>query len=159
MELIRSWAASIAAAVAVSAVVNFLTPSGGIQRSVKFLIGVFTVIMFLSPLRDIDFSFDEYTYSIEESVSQYELEGAVEKQVADSLAEQIKGEISAFLDNGSIAGYEIEAQINIDSLKNISIESIVIKLPDMYSDKTEEIHDFVKEKFGFEPQFYYYGEG
>lgn len=159
VDVIKGWAASVAVAAAVSAIIGFLTPQGGIQRSVKFLTGVFTVLMFVLPLKNVDSSLSEYTYSIEESILKYELEETVEKQVADSLAEQIKGEISAFLNKNHVIGYEIETEINIDNQKNISIESIVINIPDIYSEKTGEIYAFVKEKFNFEPQFYYFGEG
>ena len=92
-------------------------------------------------------------------LSAHELEKSIENQVSDSLRTQIKGEISAFLNRIEVSGYEIETQINIDNDKNISIESIVIKAPEIYSGYAEKIFAYVKDNFNFEPQIMFYGDG
>lgn len=159
MEMLKSWAVNIAAACLVCAVIDFFSPDGGIQRSVKFIISVFMVLMFVSPLKDIDFSVPEYTEGVEGFVSEYEYENQLEQQVADSLSAQIKGEIAAYLKEKAMDEHEIEVGINIDSKKNISIERVKIGLALKDMDKAQEIEAFIQHKFEFKPHIYMLGDG
>lgn len=159
MEILKSWAVNVAVACFVCAVVEFMAPQDGIQRSVKFIASVFVVLMFVAPLKDIDFSVPEYVEGMEEFISEHEYEIELEQQVSQSLSAQIEGEISAFLTEKAISEHEIEAVINIDSQNNISIEGIEIGLTLNDMDYSQEIETYVKNNFGFVPHIFVLGEG
>lgn len=155
MEAFRSWSISVGAACIISAVLNFLLPESSIQKSVKFVLSIFTVLVFLLPIKDIDLFDSEYTNGIAEYVSDSELEDMAEKQVIDTLSEQIKGEFSAFLTSEGISEFNIEVDVNIDANKNIFIREIEVCYSVEFKEKDKIIVDFSKNSFGIEPDIIY----
>ncbi len=152
MEYLKNWAVYVAVVCAVCAVTGVLTPQGGIQRSVKFVVSVFTVIAFVLPLKSIEFSVPEYTSGIDGYIESYELADEVQEQVKNSLKTQIEGEIAAFLNTNGIENYKIQTVVNIDALNNISIDRIKILLPVEYITLKGIIKDYIISKFTVEPE-------
>lgn len=148
----------MAAASAIAAVVGLISPEGNSQRAVKFIISVFTVVMFVSPLKNIDFSVPEYTDGIDSFIDSHELENEVESQVADSLRSQIESSLSAYLEGQGITDYKTQVDINIDEDKNISIELIEISVGSAYAEYSYALREYVLNNFNVEPRILVNGE-
>ncbi len=152
MDSVKSWAVSAVFAMAVSAAVSLLSLNSEAEKSMKFITSVFVVLMFLSPVSQLEFDALIDTQGIDEFIEAGELERAVEEQALDALVSQITSSIKAFCEKIEIEGAEIRVSMDIDSDKNISIKSIEISADGLDENKRIQLDEFVKENFGIQAE-------
>ncbi len=152
MEILKSWAVSVSAAVVITAIITFISPSGALDKSVKTATALFMLLSFFLPLAKVDarqiFTFDvEY---ISEWAEGSELKEEVENEVADILKNEIISKIAAYIEGEGIKNSETEVRINISKNYNIAIEKIKIIVPDNVD--ISGINDFVEKEFSVTPE-------
>lgn len=151
MLILKEWAISVVSACAVIAAVSFLAPSGINGKSLKVIAGLFTILCFVAPLTqlDIDTQTKKYTSDFSKWIKDSELEETVEKQITDTLADEIKAGISAYLDNSGATDYSVDVKVGIDSSDNISVDYIRVEILQDFD--ANQLIDFVKANYGEVP--------
>lgn len=151
MLTFKSWAVSAVTAAAVVCVISFLTPSGGMEKTLKTIIGLFLMASFILPFSgsDIASGLFESTKGIKEIIDENKYENEMKKSVSDSLENAIETEICAYLSNAEVDYIKVEAEVYVDSKNNIDTKSILIVLREDI--QINEIVSFISERFGAEP--------
>lgn len=150
--MFKSWALSAMAAAVITAVINFLSPNGAFEKSIKIITAVFMLICFAAPIADgsdyIDISGS--ISGVDDWINDSALESEVKKQVSQTLKDEIETKITSFLKGKAVEEFEIETKIDIDGNENIKIDSISIFLTD--ETHAEALKDYIYNNFNIMPQ-------
>ena len=151
METFKSWAVSSVTAAAVVTVISLLSPSGNLEKSIKFIIALFLIAAFIIPFSNSDIAFESFDINrgIKEIIDENELNNEVKKNVEDSLENAVETEISAYLSGVDIDYVSVEVKVSVDKDNNIYTQSISIILSEKIL--TYELEKFVSERFGIKP--------
>ena len=159
MEVVKSWALSVAAAAAITAVIGFLSPSGSLDKPVKTITALFMILCFLVPFTKTDFKeiFTDDVKEVSEWVEDNKLKKHVENEVLSMLESSAKSRISAFLKSNGTENSKIDIKLIIDENQNITIKNISITL----FEKTDVngLVNFVKSEFDILPEITDCSEG
>ena len=151
MNEVKSWAMVICLAAASCALLDMISPSGKMEKIIRFVFGAFMICAIINPfismVRGYDFDLqlsdsqkkDEYKFSrkisdIENEVIEAKIKNLVEKTLNDVNIEPQK--IDIFMDRSEEDG--------------ISINSVRVNLKKENADRQEEVKNMIKEKLGLE---------
>jgi len=159
MEVIKSWALSVTAAAAITAVISFLSPSGSLDKSVKTITALFMLVCFIVPFfkADVIEIVTDDVDKLSEWLAESKLKKEVEEDVVTMLESSAQARVSAYLKNKGAEKSEVDIKIKIDENHNIDIENIRITLFEKTDIKALE--DFVKSEFGLLPEITVNSEG
>lgn len=152
MENLKSWAVCVVVSSAVAAVVELLVPDGNGEKPVKFITSVFVLFAFISPFADFEPLSIEYTQGVEEFIEANELQEQIESQAKDSLETQMKSMLSAYIESIGAVCESIEADVVINSDKDIYLDSISICVTNGDEETKRKITDYSRENFGIVPE-------
>ncbi|MBR4049578.1 MAG: stage III sporulation protein AF [Clostridia bacterium] len=152
MENLKSWAVCVVVSSAVAAVIELLAPEGGGEKPVKFITSVFVLFAFVSPFADFEPLPFEYTQGVEDFVEANELQEQIESQAKDSLEAQIKSMLSAYIESIGAVCESVEADVVINSDKDIYLDSITVFISDGDEEAKRKITDYSRENFGIVPE-------
>lgn len=152
MENLKSWAVCVVVSSAVAAVVELLVPEGGGEKPVKFITSVFVLFAFISPFADFEPLSVEYSYGIDELVESNELENQIELQAKESLEAQIKSMLTVYTESLGVACESVEAEVVINSEKEIHLASIRVCLHGGNEEIKLKITEYSNKNFGVTPE-------
>ncbi len=152
MEDIRSWAVSVIFSVAIAAVIGMLSLDSSGGKAVRFIVSVFLLLVFLSPLCEFDFEAENYTNGIDSYLQEYKLEEQVEEQVKENLSAQVISSVSAYLDLNDIKCSKISVNVDIDENKNITINRIVINAAAVNAESKIKLIEYIKDNYEVEAE-------
>lgn len=152
MENLKSWAVSVVASSAVAAVIELLVPEGGGEKPVKFITSVFVLFAFVSPFAAFEPLSFEYTQGVEDFIEANELQEQIEAQAKDSLETQIKAMLSAYVESIAVVCEGVEADVAINSEKDIYLDSITVLVSDCNEEAKQKITEYAQENFGIVPE-------
>ena len=152
MENLKSWAVCVVVSSAVAAVVELLVPEGGSEKPVKFITSVFVLFAFVSPFADFEPLSAEYTQGVEDFMEAHELQEQIEEQAKTSLEGQIKSLLSAYVERVGAVCEAVEAEVVINSDKEIYLDSITVYISDGNEETMRKIAEYSLENFGMAPE-------
>ena len=152
MENLKSWAVCVVVSSAVAAVVELFVPEGGGEKPVKFITSVFVLFAFVSPFADFEPLPVEYSQGVEEFIESNELQNQIELQAKESLEAQIKSMLSAYTESLGIVCESVEAEVVINSDKEIRLASISVFLRGGDKETKRKITEYSIKNFGVTPE-------
>ena len=152
MENLKSWAVCVIVSSAVAAAIELLVPEGGGEKPVKFITSVFVLFAFVSPFAAFEPLSFEYTQGVEDFIEANELQEQIEAQAKDSLEAQIKSMLSAYIESIGVVCESVEADVVINSDKDIYLDSITVFISDADDEAKRKITDYSRENFGIVPE-------
>lgn len=158
MEGIRRIAVSLCLTLLLSGLFSLLIPKGGLEKVMKFALGIFFLSCLVLPFveGDLDFSFS--LSSENSSFSAETVEEGVEKSLIGIGEQRVEEEIEGILTEHRISFQKVEVKIHIDGEKNITISEIRITLPESGSSQQtdsltgEEVANLVEREAGIRPE-------
>lgn len=144
MQTIKELASSIVVISVVGSVILILAPSGSMEKSIKTVVSIVMLTVFVKPfLGRIDFNELDLKSSISYENSEYKYNDYI---VAD-FSNEIKNRIVSLLEKEGIFDIKVETEIiiNKDELK---IESVKLKIPQHYDEFKVKAINIVKKELG-----------
>lgn len=144
MQTIKELASSLVVISVVGSVILILAPSGSMEKSIKTVVSIVMLTVFVKPfLGRIDFNELDLKSSISYENSEYKYNDYI---VAD-FSNEIKNRIVSLLEKEGIFDIKVETEIiiNKDELK---IESVKLKIPQHYDEFKVKAINIVKKELG-----------
>lgn len=147
MDALRQWAMCLITAGVAGAFVMAISPRGSMDKTVRAVIGVFTVAVICMPLTELElsyFSIESFAAFDDCEVNTDELNAQLIASCQKSVELQIKSaakELGADIES-------VEAELSVDSDGCIIIHEISIKIANASSSDAVELSDNLEKKLG-----------
>ncbi|MCM1285650.1 MAG: stage III sporulation protein AF [Acetobacter sp.] len=148
MDFIKQWTLNVCMTLITAVIFSVLSPKGNMGKYFKIIISLFITLSFILPFTNqkIDFDF---------SLSGIYSELKEQEQYNDTYSSLIENKVKSFLKENDYNSCIVECDVNYSN-EEITIEEIIIKIPDEYNDA--EVKSLVYEKLGFSAKVNYIGE-
>ena len=147
MDFIKTWILAIVSTAAVGSVVLMLCPAGSMEKTVKTVVSLLLLLVFLSPASRGELSalrMDNFVSYPDEDLS---VDGAV---VLSGLAEnEIKKIISEILNEASVEYNDISVSAYVSG-NEVVVERITLDLTERNEAVKERVLSLLEEKIGYE---------
>lgn len=154
MENIKSFVISIVVVLAISEIVSFLSPKSSVQKGVKILSSLITLIIFLTPfLKAYDFDIENFDLDLFENESQDLINSINEDQINYSSL-QAKEIVEKILEDNDYQYKKVEVIVNIKDDKSIYINEIKIQSGKRDAKTEEKINNEIYSLFKINGEFY-----
>lgn len=149
MNAIVSWASIICIAAIVGAMLQLLSPSGKMEKMVRFVFGAFMICALLTPLigtmGKITFDFELDTSALEKT---NEFTNHIDEQIAEAAGNNIRSLTQELLSEKKATAQKIEVFMDTGDNNSISITKIIITLDEEEKSRAGELKKAVEEKLG-----------
>lgn len=144
MQTIKELASSLVVISVVGSVILILAPSGSMEKSIKTVVSIVMLTVFVKPfLGRIDFNELDLKSSISYENSEYKYNDYI---VAD-FSNEIKNRIVSLLKKEGIFDIKVETEIIINK-DELLIESVKLKIPKHYDEFKVKAINIVKKELG-----------
>ena len=149
MEALREWVLGICIAAVAASIVKIISPSGGMQRTMKVISAVFMLCIIISPLiGEVSFDFDAESYAVEIPDSS-ELSERIEEQTDIYTKAQLKALIETYLKREGIERAHISIIMERDENSQISVIRADVYVEDEFMHLTQQAkHIFLRSLNG-----------
>ncbi len=147
MDALRQWAMCLITAGIAGAFVMAISPRGSMDKTVRAVVGVFTVAVICMPLTELelsDLSVESFAAFDDCEVNTDELNAQLIASCRKSVELQIK---SAATELGADVE-SVEAELSVDSNGCIIIHKISIKIANAYFPDSADLSDNLEKKLG-----------
>ena len=151
MSSVREWASIICLAVLACSMLEIITPSGKMEKMMRFVFGVFMIFAMITPMVgtmkkvSIDVS---GLHRDKGEVSRFEKK--IDKQIVDSASENIKHLVIDKLKSINIAPQKIDIFMDTLDESCISIIKVTIYISKKDAARQEEVKKIVEESLDLE---------
>ncbi len=140
---------NICTAAIITAIFKMLVPGEMAGKQVKILLSCFFVVSVINVFKNnININLSDYITDMNYSYSDYSL--VLEKQTADTAANNLRERIKKELLNENITPQKIYIDINISESGSISFNEIRLVFNDIYSEAAERAVRITEECTGYE---------
>lgn len=152
MDGIRTVATSICFTLICTGVFSILVPGKGMERVLKFAIGLFFLSSLVLPFTQnhLDFSFS-MSRSDREPETQ-NLEQSFQRNFIELAKRNLELEIDRILNENQIESEKTEITVNINADNSIDITKIVIQIPEDIRSETGKITGLIEKEVGILPE-------
>ncbi len=158
MEALREWVLGICIAAVAASIVKIISPSGGMQRTMKVISAVFMLCIIISPLiGEVSFDFDAESYAVEIPDSS-ELSERIEEQTDIYTKAQLKALIETYLKREGIERAHISIIMERDENSQISVIRADVYVEDEFMHLTQQAKQNIEKELGAQIMFYSYND-
>ena len=144
MQTIKELASSLVVISVVGSVILILAPSGSMEKSIKTVVSIVMLTVFVKPFWG---RFDFNELDLKSSISYENSEYKYNDYIVADFSNEIKNRIVSLLEKEGIFDIKVETEIiiNKDELK---IESVKLKIPQHYDEFKVKAINIVKKELG-----------
>ena len=158
MEALREWVLGICIAAVAASIVKIISPSGGMQRTMKVISAVFMLCIIISPLiGEVSFDFDAESYAVEIPDSS-ELSERIEEQTDIYTKAQLKALIETYLKREGIERAHISIIMERDEHSQICVIRADVYVEDEFMHLTQQAKQNIEKELGAQIMFYSYND-
>lgn len=153
MSSIQGWAVSLALAAVCGTVLELISPSGTMEKMVRFVLGAFMICALIVPVAEnagkISFEFQSETPR-EEALSEFKEQ--TENQALALAAENITFLAGQVLENNRITPQKIEVIMDTSDKGNISFIRLYVRLSAEDEERKQEVKELLEKELGLETE-------
>ncbi len=158
MDAVRTWIIGICAAAVAASIARIITPSGGVQRTMKIISAVFMLCIVTSPLiGEISFDFSKELDAVSIPQSS-ELSDTVMQQTEVYTQSQLKSLMESYLKKYGIERARISIIMEREQDMRISIVRAEAGVSEEYMSLVPEAKKNIEQETGIEIIFYSYND-
>ena len=149
MSAITSWASIVCLSAVVGAMLQLLSPSGKMEKMVRFVFGAFMICALLTPFMGTmgKISFDlQVGSSTKEQITEFSQQ--VDDQISMAAAENIRSLVQEVLTSQHATAQKIDVFMDTGDNSSISIIKIAITLDREEKSRANTLKKAVEEKLG-----------
>lgn len=152
MNGIKEWTTVICLAALASSLLEFISPSGAMEKMVKYILGAFMLFAIISPIATFspDFNLNGGGQSADNSQSGFS--DTVQNQYNTAVQGRMETLVQSQLSEISIRSANVSIIMDTNKDNCISITKIIIDLPSQYTDRQEEVRTTVEKKLGIKTE-------
>ncbi len=154
MDGISSWALSISICAVICTIVEVLISDSRLEKTVRFILGVFMVCAVIFPLGSVISGFS--SISLDES-SSIEVDDKLSAQQEELIKSQISMLIEGTLEDMEIYPEKIEVNMDIDENESISLITAEVTLSKEYVESAGAVVEAVMSELGLECEVVFMG--
>lgn len=147
MDSVTAWAAGICLCTIVCAVLDMITPNGGTEKTVRFVLGLFMVCAVVVPLADFSFDWNEITAE-EQYEANTDLKEDIQNQGIQIVERELEQMIADTAEPFGAVPEKTEINTDIDNENRISIVSVTVILNGKDAEKAIQIKNAVESELG-----------
>ena len=155
MDTIREWATALCVTLVGGAIFKMLTPNGSMEKTIRFVIGLFFTAAVIMPFFSGNIRFEFPTVAEGGEYQNEELEETVDAGIKTLIERSVNKQITQLLNSNSISAQKVGSSINISQDGSISIECVEIYLSGQYEAVDEDIRKIIKKELNIEPDIIY----
>ena len=137
MSSVQNWAAALCVAAFASALLQYLSPGGTMEKVFRLVLGAFVLCGLLSPLTDVLPTIAESLPAWSESSPQSEFTQSVDDQILQSAKANLEQVIAGQLYTMGYSWENIEIFMDMAADGSIVINKVAVTLSDPVADCTE----------------------
>lgn len=148
MDKVTAWAAGICLCTIVCAVLDMITPNGGTEKTVRFVLGLFMVCAVAVPLADISFDWNEISATTEQYEANTSLKEDIQNQGIEIIEQELEQMIINTIEPFEVVPQKTEINMDIDNDNRISIVSVTVVLSGKDAEKAIQIKNTIESELG-----------
>lgn len=152
MNAVKEWAAAICVTVLAAALLQYLVPSGSMEKMIKFIIGAFVICALIQPISQI---VPKINFDVPESgqtQSDLQLKDTVDSQISAAAQNSISNLVTAELNQMNIKCENVNAIMDTHEDGRISINKVVVTLEKGYDSKCKAASEHLEKVLGLKTE-------
>lgn len=151
MGLVKEWSSIICISALLGSIFEIVTPSGRMEKMVRFVFGAFMVCAILLPIsqtfKNMSLKVD---FNKESAATSASVDNKMQEQFNNLVSEKIKRIAAEALDKEGIKYKKMDVIMDMDENSSISIIKISLVLDKKEAIKSDVARGIIKEKLGLE---------
>lgn len=158
MSTIREWATVICMAALAASVLQYLSPGGGMERMLRFVLGAFLLCGILSPFGK-GMPVLEFDLPASASVAQdgQQFKDAVDRQFYEAARNGISSVVAGELYKMGIKCENVDLMMDTNEDSSIVINKVAVTLPAEYANRCAEAEAGLEKVLGLKTEVTAYG--
>lgn len=158
MSAIREWATVICMAALAASILQYLSPSGGMERMLRFVLGAFLLCGILLPfgkgLPDLEFDI-QASASVSQDGQQFK--DAVDRQFYEAAKNGITSVVAGDLYKMGIKCENVDLMMDTNEDNSIVINKVAVTLPAEFANRCAEAEAGLEKVLGLKTEVTAYG--
>ncbi len=148
MSEITGWASAICFAALACVMLEFLSPSGKMEKMVRFVLSAFMLCALFKPMLDISKIKFEFDISKKNDYKVSGIKKGLENQAMSIAASNIEKLVENEMEKIKITPKKIQVIMDTSDVNSISINRLIIKIDKKNLDRQEEVKQLVYKELG-----------
>lgn len=142
----------ICLAALASSLLEFISPSGAMEKMVKYVLGAFLLVAIITPIATFSPVFNLNGGGQSADTGQSGFSDTVQNQYNTAVEDRMKTLVQSQLSEISIRNANVSIMMDTNKDNCISITKIIIDLPNQYTDRQEEVRATVEKNLGIKTE-------